>query len=219
MIIRAVIFDVDGVLIDSLAPHLKFCQEKSQEYGLDLVIPNEIELRNLVRRGVRISPMKYFFLAVGFPEQQAQRAELDYQSAFLQKNTLAVFPGVDSMLSRLASSGEPLGFVTDNVKLNVESALGVSLSHFRPEHRFTKDHPGGLSKVEALGKSVNNFGIPPNETIYVGDQPADWRAASAIGMQFLGVTYGWGISGADVDFPTVDLPEEIGTYVLNVNER
>jgi hypothetical protein len=69
--IKLVLFDVDGVLLDSLVPHLRICQDKSREYQLNLRIPNPSEFRTMVRAGVKISPMKFMFMAVGFPEALA----------------------------------------------------------------------------------------------------------------------------------------------------
>ena len=37
----AVLFDVDGVLLDSLTPHLQICKDKNEEYGLGLTIPRD----------------------------------------------------------------------------------------------------------------------------------------------------------------------------------
>ena len=62
---RLVIFDVDGVLVDSLAAHLQICRDKNDEYGLGLTIPDASSFRELVRRGTRISPMKNLFIEIG----------------------------------------------------------------------------------------------------------------------------------------------------------
>lgn len=59
--IKGVVFDVDGVLIDSLEPHLRLCRDKNIEYSLGLTIPSVEEFKALVRSGVKVSPMKFFF--------------------------------------------------------------------------------------------------------------------------------------------------------------
>ena len=63
---RAVFFDVDGVLLDSLPMHLQICRDLNQEYGLGLHIPGPEEFKTLSRSGIPLSPMKLFFMAVGF---------------------------------------------------------------------------------------------------------------------------------------------------------
>ena len=101
---RAVFFDVDGVLVDSLPQHLQICRDKSIEFGLDIRIPTVEEFRDLVRRGTKVSPMRYFFLAVGFPEDLAERAVADYDRDFVQRYRPRTFPGVERMMERDAIS-------------------------------------------------------------------------------------------------------------------
>ena len=111
---RAVFFDVDGVLVDSLPQHLQICRDKAVEFGLKLKIPTVDEFRQLVRRGTKVSPMRYFFLAVGFPEDYAARAVADYQREFIQRYRPKAFPGVSEMLKTLQAAELKLGLVTSN---------------------------------------------------------------------------------------------------------
>src|SRR6478735_8396639 len=79
---RLALFDADGVLLDSLSPHLQICADKSREFNLGLTIPSPEEMKAMIRRKVRISPMKDFFTAVGFPDDIAEQADRDYQATF-----------------------------------------------------------------------------------------------------------------------------------------
>src|SRR5215471_316350 len=128
MTISAVLFDVDGVLIDSLEPHLKICRDKSREFKLGLKIPDARAFRDMVRRGVPISPMKQFFIAVGFPEPLAEKANADYQREFATRYAPAPFPGVKRMLKQLAVGGVALGVVTSNTRSIVTAALGDAMA-------------------------------------------------------------------------------------------
>ena len=215
--IKIVLFDVDGVLLDSLTPHLKICEDKSKEYGLDLAIPDASEFKGMVRRGILISPMKYFFLAVGFPEELAERANLEYQKIFMEKYAPAPFPCVNRTLSKLHDAGFKMGIVTSNVMANVVEALGENMNYFHPECIYSKDNMSGASKSDAIISSMNKLEASPAETIYVGDQPADWKEAQKAGVNFLGVSYGWGISDADEPFETVGKVSDIYQYILKLS--
>jgi phosphoglycolate phosphatase len=212
-VLRAALFDVDGVLLDSLTPHLRICEDKSREYGLGLKIPSAPEFKEIVRRGTRISPMRYFFLAVGFPEEFADKANLQYQEIFMTVYKPAPFPDVHRTLASLNDCGVQMGIVTSNVKVNVVEALGPSIDFFHPNCIFTKDNTGAGSKSEAIVSAMTNLGVSPTETIYVGDQPADWEAAKGAGVNFLGVAYGWGISSEDNGFPVVDDVHKMYRYI------
>ena len=214
--ISAVIFDIDGVLLDSLTPHLKICKDKNLEYGLGLSIPSTDDFRKMVRQGVKISPMKYFFKAVGFPDRYADLAFAQYKEIFMRDYSPKPFPQIDVMLSKLISAGLRLGIVTSNVKANVGAALGQNMRFFYPECIFTKDDSDSDSKTDALLSAAKKFNIDIAETIFVGDQPADWIAAKEAGANFLGVTYGWGISYEDKKFQVVNNVLDIAEYILKV---
>ncbi len=212
-VLKAALFDVDGVLLDSLTPHLRICEDKNKEYGLGLRIPSATAFKEIVRRGTRISPMKYFFLAVGFPDEFAEKADLQYQEIFMRAYAPAPFPNVHQTLQALHDCGVRMGIVTSNVKSNVVGALGQSIAFFRPDCIFTKDNIGSTPKSEALVFAMTNLRVNPAETVYVGDQPADWQAAKVARTNFLGVAYGWGISDQDRNFPVVGNVSDIHRYI------
>lgn len=214
--LRVALFDVDGVLLDSLTPHLRICEDKSREYGLNLTIPGPAEFKKLVRRGTKISPMEYFFLAVGFPKEYARKANEQYQRVFMTSYAPAPFPGVHETLRMLRDAGLQLGIVTSNVKANVVEALGESASLFAPNCIYSKENMGGMSKSQAITSALKTLQVDPNQAIYIGDQPADWEAAKSAHVSFLGVTYGWGISDTDTEFPVVRKVAEIGPYVTGL---
>ncbi len=169
----------------------------------------------MVRAGVKISPMKFFFQAVGFPSHYADRATAQYNETFMRDYAPKPFPHVGDMLSKLTTSGLRLGIVTSNVRSNIDSALGPSMRFFHPECIFTKDHPATNSKADALRAVAKRLNVASIETIYVGDQPADWMAAKEARVNFLGVTYGWGISEEDTYFPSVNNVMAIAEHILN----
>jgi phosphoglycolate phosphatase len=210
-----VIFDADGVLIDSLAAHLQMCQNKNVEFGLGLAIPSATRFREMVRQGVKISPMNYFFRAVGFPRKYADLAFEQYKATFMRDYAPKPFPQVGEMLSKLTMAGLRLGIVTSNVRSNVDSALGANMKFFHPRSVITKDDAVSDSKSDALLAVARSLRINVIEAMYVGDQPADWMAAKEAGVNFLGVAYGWGISEEDKQFPVVSSVMGIVEYVLN----
>jgi phosphoglycolate phosphatase len=212
--LSSVIFDVDGVLLDSLTPHLRICEDKNREYGLGLSIPGADDFRKMVRRGVKISPMKFFFQAVGFPSEYADRAFEQYKDTFMRDYRPVPFPQINEMLFKLVSAELKLGIVTSNVRSNVDAALGLNMRFFSPECIITKDDYVSDSKRDALHSAAKRLNADIIDTIYVGDQPADWMAAKEAGVNFLGVTYGWGISEKDKEFPVVDNVMAVADYIL-----
>jgi len=213
---RAIFFDVDGVLLDSLSLHLKICEDLSRQYGLGLSIPTPAQFKELARTGIRVSPMKDFFMAVGFGESDAERADAYYREHFMEEYAPSPFSHVAEVLSTLHKAGFVLGIVTANVRANVEKALGKSWELFDPRLCYTYDHVPSLTKPEALEAGAEQLGVAPEDVIFVGDQVTDRDAAQAAGVRFLGVTYGWGISLEDTGFETVQDRWELGVRLLQM---
>lgn len=213
--IKAALFDVDGVLLDSLPEHLQICRDKAAEFGLNLTMPTVAEFRRKVSIGMKVSPMLYFFLAVGFPHDLAERADKDYRKEFLVHYHPKAFPGVDATLSTLRASEIKLGLVTSNIRANVVPALGSAMKYFDESCLFFFDRYGELKgKSWCLSECARLMEIPPQQCVYVGDQPGDAKAALDANTQFLGVTYGWGITKNDPRYRTVDSVDEIASKLI-----
>jgi phosphoglycolate phosphatase len=214
---RAVFFDVDGVLVDSLPQHLRICQDKAIEFGLKLKIPTLEEFRQLIRRGTKVSPMLYFFLAVGFPDDLAARAVVDYEKEFTLHYRPGAFSGINNMLTTLQSAGLKLGLVTSNTRANVVPALGNAMQYFEKSCLFFFDrYPEPKSKSWCLAEGARLLRLEPQACVYVGDQPADATAAREADVRFLGVTYGWAISEDDKQYETVKSITEISDNLVGL---
>ena len=213
--IKAVFFDVDGVLLDSLPPHLAICRDLNIRYGLNLEIPTPDAFKAIARKGIPISPMEAFFRAVGFPEEMAIKGERDYRAEFADHYPSPLFQGVKTMLEALAEAHLPLGISTANTLANIRPPLKKVLPLFHPGCLFAHAPQGGIPKAEALREGARILGICPSELLFVGDQPSDHRASMDAGAPFLGVTYGWGISAGDTPYPTVSSPGAIARWMID----
>jgi HAD superfamily hydrolase (TIGR01549 family) len=193
-VLRAVFFDVDGVLLDSLPGHLAFCARKAKDYGLALTVPSVLSMRQRIADGARVSPMLHFFLNVGFPPNLAEQATREYETEFARQYSPPPFPDIAELLARLTQARLILGLVTANVARNVEAGLKDLLSYFDPRCRFYLDRDViPKTKREHLTEALALLELRADECVFVGDQPADARAAREASVRFLGVSYGWGL--------------------------
>ena len=196
---KAVFFDVDGVLLDSLPAHLGFCQDKVRKFDLRIRVPTPDEFRDLVARGAKANPMSEFLRTVGFTDPHLTQADADYRHEFARDYSPQKFPKVHEVLKALRGTGVPLGLVTSNIRDNVERALGeATMALFQENLVFY-----GVRKADALTHGAKRLEVRSEDCVFVGDVPTDKSAAQEAGVAFLGVTYGWGLR-ADRDYVTVD---------------
>jgi phosphoglycolate phosphatase-like HAD superfamily hydrolase len=212
-VLSAAIFDVDGVLLDSLGAHLQVCRDEAQRMNLSIAIPTASEFRALVSNGAIISPMEQFFRTVGFPPAQAREADDFYRREFANRYPVHPFPGIRQMVKSLADLGLKLGIVTSNTRQNISGALKDSLTYFDDNLIFADDDAQRMSKAQALTLCAKRRGVGPGSVLYVGDQPRDFMAAQEAHTKFIGVTYGWGIEANDSRFPTVNSPGEVADHI------
>ncbi len=191
--IQAVLFDLDGTLVDS-APDLGAAADKLRT---DRGLPSLAQelYRPMAGAGARGMIGVAFGYDATHPEFEALREEfyVNYESA-LTARTFA-FSGVQELLHALQARGLPWGIVTNKAKrftlplvaqMPLLGAAAVVVSGDTTPH--AKPHPAPL--LEA----ARQLGLPPHACAYVGDDKRDIDAARAAQMPALAAA--WGYLGA-----------------------
>ena len=188
--VQAVLFDLDGTLIDS-APDLAAAADLMRTTrGLP-----SIELsayRHMAGSGARGMLGIAFGMTSDHPEFNILREEFftNYEQRLTQ-NTL-IFPGVAEMLGDLVQRGTPWGVVTNKSQrfttplteaMPLFATAGTIISGDSTAH--SKPHP--LPLLEA----ARRLNVSPERCVYVGDDERDIVAGLAAGMATVAVTYGY----------------------------
>jgi 2-phosphoglycolate phosphatase len=194
--IRAVLFDLDGTLIDS-APDLGAAADKMRtDRGLDSY-PLE-RYRPMAGAGARGMLGVAFGVTPESPEFNALREEffVTYERRMLLNTQ--VFDGIHALIDALRERGLLWGVVTNkSVRFTdpltraiplFESARAIVSGDTTP---FSKPHP------EPLHEAARRLGVASDACIYVGDDERDIIAGRAAGMQTVAATYGYMGSQAD----------------------
>lgn len=190
MSIQAVLFDLDGTLIDS-APDLAAAADKLREVrGLDaLGLPS---YRHMAGAGARGMLKVAFGIAPDSPEYEAFKEEfLDNYGSAMTVHTRA-FVGVPELLGALEALATPWGIVTNKAErfalpLVREMAVlsGAQVVIGGDTTPFAKPHPAPL--LEA----ARRMGLSPEQCLYVGDDERDIVAGRAAGMLTVAAAYGY----------------------------
>ena len=195
--IRAVLFDLDGTLIDS-APDLGSAANAMLLRRGRVAIPLD-RYRALAGSGAR------GMLRVAFDTDPSQRDFEPLKQEFFAEYqacltaTTQAFVGVSDMLLSLRQAGLPWGVVTnkgERFTLPLTRAMGLFdtaatvISGDTTPH--AKPHP------EPLLEAARRLTLPPGACLYVGDDLRDIQAGQAAGMKTVAALYGYLGQGADV---------------------
>lgn len=210
--VRAVLFDLDGTLIDS-APDLAGAANRLRAaHGLN-DLPFE-QLRPLVGTGAR--GMLGVAMGVG-PDDKRFAALRDEFLAIYERGMLMrthVFAGMVPVLNQLDSIRLPWGIVTNKAErfalpviagmaLDLRAAVivcGDTTPHAKP-------HP------EPLLEAARRMGVSAPDCVYVGDDLRDVQAGKAAGMATLAAAWGYLGQGEHIDDwgadAVIDLPANL----------
>jgi N-acetyl-D-muramate 6-phosphate phosphatase len=195
--LQAVLFDLDGTLIDS-APDLGAAADQMRVARGLPSLPLEA-YRPMAGAGARGMLEIAFGLAPTDEAFPALRDEffLNYERALDVRTT--VFDGVPALIDGLRAQGLAWGVVTNKSKRFTEpitrqmplfASAGVVISGDTTPH--AKPHP------EPLLEAARRLGVQPARCLYVGDDHRDIVAGLAAGMGTVAATYGYLGKVADV---------------------
>jgi phosphoglycolate phosphatase len=186
---RAVLFDLDGTLLDTAPDMVGALNALRQERRLALL--PYAAIRSSVSHGAARVVQAGFPDADPESQQQLQRRFLEiYRGALCRETRL--FPGMDEVLNELASLGIKSGIVTNKAawltdpllaELGLRARFACVVSGDTVAER--KPHPLPLLHAAALA------GVTPSECIYVGDAERDVQAAHRAAMPALVANYGY----------------------------
>lgn len=177
MTASAILFDLDGTLIDTYRLYLE-----SYRLALEPYLGYSPVDEEFIRRHPS-SERRFLAEWVG-----AENAAACHESMCRHYEALhatlceGMYEGVREMLAALRSAGIPLGLVTGKGRRAWEvTSSAIDLGEFEvvitdDDVEAPKPHPGGLLAA------AEHLGYPPGEIVYVGDSLADLEAGRAAGV-------------------------------------
>ncbi len=188
--VAAVLFDLDGTLIDS-APDLGAAVDKMRvQRGLPS-LPLE-QYRPMAGAGARGMIGIAFGITPEHADFEAMKEEffVNYENCMTERTR--IFEGVHDMIAALVSQGLPWGVVTNKSSrftdpltsaIPLFATAGAIVSGNTTPH--AKPHP------EPLFEAARRLSVDPGRCVYVGDDERDIVAGLAAGMGTVAATYGY----------------------------
>jgi phosphoglycolate phosphatase len=199
------IFDFDGTLADTGPWMFGAINRAAARFGFPQKTVEEIEqMRGLpnreIMRALGIQPWKLPRIAMYMRKLAA--AEI---------GQLALFPGIDGMLARLASGGMRLAIVSSNSEQNVRRVMGKAgelIGHYECGASM-------FGKARRFKRVLQRAGVPAARAIAIGDESRDIDAAKEAEIPAGAVTWGY----ATADLLRSCHPEEMFQTVDEISQR
>lgn len=176
--LRGIIFDCDGVLIDSKEANLAFYNRLRDRVGLPPMSP---EQEDYVHSHTVAQSLAYILPPEALAEVNTLRGHIKYKDLVPY---ITIQPDLLPMLEMLAARGIRMG-----VNTNRTDTMGLILQMFDLERFFfpvitssqvswSKPHP------ESMHRILQTWYLGPEEVVYIGDTDVDARVAAATGVSF-----------------------------------
>jgi pyrophosphatase PpaX len=180
--IKAVIFDIDGVLLDSFEVNLKFFQDLMTKTGYHP--PTRDEYLGMVHLSM-MDAIK--MLAKTASEKEVKKIwEIGRSNEIVRDvESLTIPDGAEAVMEEL-NKNYLLGIVTSRIKESVyESPELARLEKYFKVRVSYQDTANHKPHPEPLFLAAQKLGIRPEECVYIGDVENDIKAARAAGMKVI----------------------------------
>jgi phosphoglycolate phosphatase len=214
MLLKALVFDMDGTITELSLP-LESMRQDTKNYYLERGLPAELlEPADGISSSTAIA--KEYFLSIGSPLSKWQQMEsevdqiLSQHEGFAASNAVLI-EGTLDIVEQIRKEGIRTAILTNNGRSSVEKIMQqIPLFNYfdiiqtRHESPRPKPYPDGLLKL------ASQLGVSLREMVYVGDALIDVTAAKRAGIEFWGVATGETPSsvlreaGASIVFDSLD---------------
>mgnify|MGYP003205470650 CR=1 FL=1 len=220
---KYLLFDLDGTLTDPKIGITTCVQYALHSFGIEE--PDLDKLEPFIGPPLRDSFMEFY----GFTAKQAEEAVAKYRERFQDTGLFEneVYDGIPEMLKTLQSKGYFLAVASSKPQVYVERILehfdlkkyfSVVVGSELDGRRETKDQVVQETLRQLFGENP----VDPAQVYMIGDRKFDVEGARALGVESVGVTYGYGskeeLKEAKADY-IVQSVEELEKFLLRGSEE
>lgn len=200
---RAVLWDMDGTLLDSAEYHWLAWREVLEAEGYRLT-----HERFVATFGQRNDAILRDYFGQEFPSGDIERIgavkEVRYR-ALLRERGIELLPGVRGWLTRLHAEGWRQAIASSAPRLNVEAILAaLDIAWCFDAIVSAEDVQRGKPDPQVFLLAAEQVGVPPSRCVVVEDAPAGLEAGRRAGMRTVGVRSSHADLAADYVVDTLD---------------
>ena len=178
--IRGVLFDMDGLVLDTEKLYCRFWAEAGRRCGFPMTQEHALAMRSL---GADLGEKKlqsFFGPTAHYTTIRQQRIQL--MDAFIAEHGIEVKPGIYELLDALDRQGIPAAITSSSSQAIIRRHLEAHNLY----HRFTKicsarDVPNGKPAPDIYLHGAASLGLPPETCLALEDSPTGILAAHRAG--------------------------------------
>ena len=195
---EAVLFDLDGTLVDTAPEFVAVIQDMRRAKGLEPL--EESVIRNKVTNGADTMVALITDEAVDSPAYAATREQFLSQYEQALGTSARIYPGLREMIANLGQRGVKWGVVTNKRRRFAEplmAAMALQPANYALvtpcDVQRPKPHP------EAIELACRQLGVAATSSVYIGDHQRDIDAGRAAGCVTVAAAYGYLEPGESAD--------------------
>jgi phosphoglycolate phosphatase len=180
---RLVLFDLDGVLLDSRENMRRAWQKVREEFRTDVSFERYF--------GEIGRPFSAIMERIGLGDRAAAMEATFRVASMDNLDVLRFYPGVAETLRSLLKAELKIGIVTSKDQLRTNAILAmlpITFSCVQAPDGRTRGKPAPDHLLMAMAQT----GVDPADTLYVGDMTADYEAANRAGVEYAHAQWGYG---------------------------
>ena len=191
---KLIIFDLDGTLLDTSQGIFNSVRYAEEKMSLEAIADDDL------RKFVGPPPAEMYKKLYGLNDEQSLKAAGYHREYGSSKAVYEakLYSGVTETLDYLSKQGYILAVATlkrQDIAEKILSLYGIGgyFAHIAGMNHAETDTKSGLIKRVCTLENI----VPCDEVLMVGDSQYDYEGAKEAGVDFLGVSYGFGFEGTE----------------------